>query len=188
MNESEINKKYEWWLWREVISEDQIKEINSICEKYYESDFYDNPADTVKNVKVKGIRWEYLKPILYDVMETWLRTNADIFGYSLFPVLKRDLFTLNIYDSSNNGEYAWHLDGSSSHIYDVKLTGILNISDEPYEGGEFGMFSGEFKNIPNFREPGSLLLLGHRVLHNVEPVTKGIRKTLSYWFTGPKFI
>ena len=44
MNVSETNK-YEWLLWKEVISEDQIKEINSICEKYYESEIKEMPQN-----------------------------------------------------------------------------------------------------------------------------------------------
>lgn len=187
MNVSETNK-YEWLLWKEVISEDQIKEINSICKNYHGSEFYDRPSESVKTANVKGITWKYLKPVISHVMELWLQKNKEVFGYSLFPIQDNEFLNINIYDSSNNGEYAWHVDGTRDHVFDIKLTGILNISDEPYEGGEFGMFSGEFKNISDFREPGSLLLLGHKVLHNVEPVTKGTRKTLSYWFAGPKFI
>ena len=184
-----IPTKFDYWHWANVIDNNQIKEINSICEKYNETDFYERPADyTTKKVGVKAIRWGYLKPLLFDVMEMLLRANNDVFGYSLFPVLKRNFFNLNTYDASDCGEYDWHLDGSNSHVCDVKLTGILIISDEPYEGGEFNLFCGGFITIPEVREPGTLLLVDHKTLHKVDPVTKGKRKTLSYLFTGPKFI
>ena len=188
MEERKQSDKFDYWYWINAVDNNQIKEINSICEKYHETDFHDRKSDAVKKVGVKGIRWGYLNPLLFDVLETWLKTNVDVYGYSLFPVLKRNFFNLNTYDSSDYGEYDWHLDGSNSHVCDVKLTGILNISDEPYEGGEFNLFCGEFTTIPEVREPGSLILVDHKTLHKVDPVTKGKRKTLSYWFAGPKFI
>ena len=189
MNEAEKNEKFQYWWWPEVVSKDQIKEINSICKKYYETDYVDKPADgAVKTVNVKGIAWHHLKPVLFHVMDVLFSKNHEAFGYSLFPINNIDFCHINIYDSLDHGEYEWHLDGSNSHVYDVKLTGILNISDEPYEGGEFRIFSSGVKTIPEIQEPGSLLLLKHGVLHKVEPVTKGKRKTISHWFTGPKFI
>ena len=62
----------------------------------------------------------------------------------------------------------------------------MNISDEPYEGGEFITFDGGYVEIPEIKNPGSSILLRHGTLHKVEPVTKGIRKTLSYWLYGQR--
>ena len=45
-----------------------------------------------------------------------------------------------------------------------------------------------FEEIPEILNPGSSILLRHGTLHKVNPVTKGIRKTLSYWYYGPRFI
>ena len=189
MNEAELNKKFEYWWWPNVINEEQIEQINSICKELYHPESLDVPAlGTVKTANVKQIQWKYLKTLLSDVMELWLQKNKEVFGYSLFPINDGDFLNVNIYDSLNQGEYDWHLDCVRDHVTDIKLTGILNISDEPYEGGDFCIFSGKFKTIPEMLVPGSLLLLGHKVLHKVEPVTKGKRKTISHWFTGPKFI
>ena len=189
MKEAENNEKFDYWMWPNVINEDQIEKINSICKESHDPFLLDVPAiGPVKNVNVKNIQWKYLKSILSDVLDTWLDKNKHIFGYYLFPVKDNDFLNINIYDSLNQGEYGWHLDGSNNHVYDVKLTGILNISDEPYEGGEFSCFCGEFITLSEIRKPGSLLLLNHKVLHKVGPVTKGKRKTLSLWFAGPKFI
>ena len=189
MNEAELNKKFEYWWWPNVINEEQIEQINSICKELYHPESLDVPAlGTVKTANVKQIQWKYLKTLLSDVMDLWLQKNKEVFGYSLFPINDGDFLNVNIYDSLNQGEYDWHLDCVRDHVTDIKLTGILNISDEPYEGGDFCIFSGKFKTIPEMLVPGSLLLLGHKVLHKVEPVTKGKRKTISHWLTGPKFI
>ena len=189
MNEAELNKKFEYWWWPNVINEEQIEQINSICKELYHPESLDVPAlGTVKTANVKQIQWKYLKTLLSDVMELWLQKNKEVFGYSLFPINDGDFLNVNIYDSLNQGEYDWHLDCVRDHVTDIKLTGILNISDEPYEGGDFCIFSGKFKTIPEMLVPGSLLLLGHKVLHKVKHVTKEKRKTISNWYTGPKFI
>ena len=128
MNEAELNKKFEYWWWPNVINEDQIKEINSICKEFYNPITIDGPAlDTVKTVNVKQIQWKYLKTLLSDVMDLWLQKNKEVFGYSLFPINDGDFLNVNIYDSLNQGEYDWHLDCVRDHVTDIKLTGILNI-------------------------------------------------------------
>jgi len=99
------------------------------------------------------------------------------------------LWNINLYESKNKSEYDFHIDATDDHVSDIKLTGIVNISEEPYEGGEFiAFYGGKFAEIPEIKNPGSSILLKHGILHKVNPVTKGIRKTLSYWFQGPKFI
>ena len=85
-------------------------------------------------------------------------------------------------------EYGFNYNVKTDHVSDIKLTGIVNISDEPYEGGEFITFDGNYEQISKIKNPGSSILLSHSILHKVNPVTKGIRKTLSYWLMGPKFI
>ena len=180
-------EKYDYWQWANVIDNNQIKEINSICEKYHEPSFKDNNAeDVVKTANIKGIRWEFLKSPLHYVNEMWRTQNKFSFGFNIFESFDIDLWNINIYDSKNEGEYKFHFDASHDNINDVKLTGIVNISDEPYEGGEFIIYENE--EILGIKNPGSSLLLKHGILHKVNPVTKGKRKTLSFWFHGPRFI
>ena len=45
----------------------------------------------------------------------------------------------NIY--GKNGKYGWHIDASTNLLSDMKLTCLLNLSEEPYEGGEFCMIN-----------------------------------------------
>ena len=95
----------------------------------------------------------------------------------------------NIYNSINNGEYDFHTDVDYKRTSDIKLTGIVNISDEPYEGGEFIVFKDDtFREIPEISQPGCTLLLNQGIVHKVNPVTKGIRKTLSFWLYGSALV
>ena len=66
---------------------------------------------------------------------------------------------------------------------------MINLSEEYYEGGDFILFhGGKFKEISEFSSPGSSIMFKSGLPHKVTPVTKGIRKTISLWLTGPKFI
>ena len=68
--------------------------------------------------------------------------------------------------------------------YDIKMTFLLNLSEEPYEGGDFII---DKKPQPFFREPGTAILFKSYIKHEVTPVTKGERISLSYFMCGPKF-
>ena len=188
---SEMNmKKYDYWFWENLVNENEIKQINLICEKNNESSFTDNNATAVlKTAEVRGIYWKFLKPKIFHVENIWREKNKEQFGFNIYQILDIDVWNFNIYDSKNQGQYEYHYDGTTNHISDIKLTGIVNISDESYEGGELiAFYNGEFKEIPQIKNPGSAVLLSQKTLHKVNPVTKGIRKTLSVWYYGPKFI
>ena len=182
--------KFTFWYWKNILNQDQIKQINLICENYNEPSFEDNPAENVvKTVDVKGIKWKSLKPEIQHVDDEWRDINKFSFGFNLYHATNIDVWNINIYDSKNNSEYDFHYDATNDHVSDIKLTGIVNISDEPYEGGDLIAFIGhEFRKIPEIKNPGSMILLKHGTLHKVSPVTKGIRKTLSHWLMGPRFI
>ena len=180
-----------YWYWNDILNQDQIKQINLICEKYHDPFFEDGPAkNVVKTADVRHIKWELLKPVIQHVDDQWRDSNKFNFGFNLHHTTNIDVWNINIYDSKIKGEYDFHTDATRDHVSDIKLTGIVNISDEPYEGGEFITFesSSELGEISEIKNPGSSILLRHGILHKVKPVTKGIRKTLSYWLMGPRFI
>ena len=183
-------EKFSFWYWNNILNQDQIKQINLICEKYHDPFFEDAPAgNVVKTADVTGIKWELLKPVMHHVDDIWREKNKFIFGFDLFQTLDIDMWNINTYDSKNEGEYDFHCDTTDEYVNDIKLTGIVNISDEPYEGGELIAFvNNKFQEITEIKNPGSSILFTHGTLHKVNPVTKGIRKTLSYWFHGPRFI
>ena len=67
-------------------------------------------------------------------------------------------------------------------VSDIKLTCLLNLSEETYEGGEFHTINVGGKH--DFA-PGMGLIMNPLIAHQVTPVTKGERITLTYWAGGP---
>jgi PKHD-type hydroxylase len=66
-----------------------------------------------------------------------------------------------------------------------KLSCVVQLSDpSDYEGGELQMNSGaQIISVP--REKGLVTFFSSFVLHRVTPVTKGVRKSLVAWISGP---
>ena len=65
---------------------------------------------------------------------------------------------------------------------DQKLTCLLNLSEKPYEGGDFYL---TFDNKKIKFKSGEALIFNSLIAHKVSPITKGERITLTYWGIGP---
>jgi PKHD-type hydroxylase len=83
------------------------------------------------------------------------------------------------------------LHGQNKFNITRKLSLVMCLSDpeKDFVGGEFEI------NVGNQEEPETILMKKGRmiffpsyIIHRVKPVTKGIRKTIVIWITGPKFV
>ncbi len=70
-------------------------------------------------------------------------------------------------------------------MHDIKLTCLLNLSEETYEGGEFRTIGKPNENIKFTSGMG--LIFNPMIAHKVTPVTKGERISLTYWGVGPSW-
>jgi PKHD-type hydroxylase len=66
-----------------------------------------------------------------------------------------------------------------------KLSCVIQLSDpEDYDGGELQMNMGsQIVSIP--KQKGLVTYFSSFVLHRVTPVTRGVRKSLVAWISGP---
>ena len=188
------NQRHDLWQWEKFLNNKQIKELNKVIKKHL-TDGEDEPASTIKTSKVEFCLYKNLKPYLYDILERVKSTNIDHFGYSIYDVNDYDLIHVNTYSYKNRGRYDWHIDAARDYTKDIKFTIIVNLSEEPYEGGNFKLFRTglpqEQKGIPEITSinyPGSVLMFKSWIPHRVLPVIKGTRKTLTVFINGPRFI
>jgi PKHD-type hydroxylase len=92
-----------------------------------------------------------------------------------------------IYEGNDLGHYDWHLDAGNTSIPPRKLSFILQLSDpDSYEGGDLQIMNSTEPTTVK-KEKGFAVVFPSYTLHRVTPVTKGIRKTLVIWVTGPTF-
>jgi len=113
--------------------------------------------------------------------------NFDINGY--------DFIQYSTYDSSKNGRYDFHIDMGLGEMEKawienrkLSVTLLLNEPGIDFKGGDFEFnVCGDNRTIKPTLKKGSLLLFPSFLIHRVTPITKGIRKSLVIWLTGPKF-
>jgi len=190
-----VSNKYDFWFWENVFDKKQIIKINNFIEKNfhkveekeYFSVAYDINNNPKKNSLVKTIKWKKVKHLLEDVHTDVINSARINFGYDVFNVSDIDNCLFNTYSYSNKSKYDWHIDKDISDLYDIKLTVLINLSLEPFEGGDFKLFVNNEFIIPQLKEPGNVIMFKSQINHCVTPVTKGERKTMTIFIKGPKF-
>jgi Rps23 Pro-64 3,4-dihydroxylase Tpa1-like proline 4-hydroxylase len=178
--------KYHYYYIQNFYSKSECLDIINTANNIDFSDMKDEPATgVVKTADVKivghGQLWHQLDKFRHMVYNI----NQKVFGFDLFQISKFDVIHINDYNESKKGEYGWHSDGCYNECRDIKLTALLNLSVEPFEGGDFEFFLSKEERINEFKEPGSLLVFPSWTQHRVLPVNKGNRKSLTCFVAGP---
>jgi predicted 2-oxoglutarate/Fe(II)-dependent dioxygenase YbiX len=94
--------------------------------------------------------------------------------------------------------FAAHTDGDTDrpnvpeHIRQRRITMILFLNEGDYTGGKlivYGAFGADDATqtvgLPVDARPGDLITFPSRMLHEVQPVTSGLRHTAVSWFVSP---
>ena len=91
------------------------------------------------------------------------------------------------YDKS--GHFSNHIDTFVENFIDLhdcrKLTVLVFLNND-FEGGKFYLINGDNKVYPR-QNPGDVIVFPSFLMHGVEPVTSGIRRTIVSWMVGPYF-
>lgn len=96
---------------------------------------------------------------------------------------------LTNYDGNQKGMYGWHVDfGNQVDRPSRKLSLVLQLSDPvDYEGGVLELKINNDHPIKMRKQRGLIVCFPSWTLHQVTPVTSGIRQSLVAWITGPSF-
>ena len=168
----------------QCFTHEQVKEINKKIKKNIFQK--EESSKTAQYTSKIGDFFHVSCSSLMELIHPWLyrcqRANREVFGYDIYWDFHLEALNYNVYGIG--GEYGWHIDANDVYEYDSKLTCLLNLSEETYEGGEFyAISSNEEKKFTT----GMGLVLNSLITHKVTPVTKGKRTTLTYWGTGPSW-
>lgn len=176
---------YDFYTLPNLYDKYECQEIIKICENNSSNILRDAPAPD-KKVDTHITDIDCFGDILKKYFRYAHEINRNFFGFDLYSEPPLGI-NYNVYSGGKN-EYPYHRDcntpGSAS---DSKLTAILNVSTESYDGGQFHLFFGNDKLIEEINQPGTLLVFPSYIFHKVTPVTKGCRKTISTWLQGPAF-
>jgi len=188
-----MSNLHQYWYWEKVLHKNEIKQLNKFIDKNYdqlelpEKGAKDKFGNFKKNSLVKCILWKKIKNFLEEPYDKIVHTAKYKFGYDIYDVSNLDMCLLNIYHSSKNSEYGWHIDVNKDDLFDVKLTVIINLSLEEFEGGDFKLFQNDEYVVEQLKTPGNMIMFKSQINHCVTPVTKGERRTLTIFIHGPKF-
>ena len=170
----------------QIFTYEQVKEINNEIKKNISGE-RDSASKTATK---KGKFFNVPVQPLIDLTFPWLcqcqEANRKIYGYDAHWDFHLDSFSYNVYEKGD--EYSWHIDinNDKSSPFDSKLTCLLNLSEKPYEGGEFkllGFQTGLDEKIKF--DCGYSIIFNSLIAHKVTPVTEGERITLTYFANGP---
>ena len=88
---------------------------------------------------------------------------------------------------SAEGHYVSHVDTfMAPNIHECRKLTVLAFLNDDFEGGKFYLQIGNNKTYPE-QEKGTVIAFPSFMLHGVEPVTKGIRRSIVTWLVGPWF-
>lgn len=185
---------WDYYTWPNFFSNGEIKELNEFIENNYvkledKTKGASGPEGPYKNISsVKHIPFKSVQHLIDRLVSQVVSVTERDFGYNIFYPHSDRYLNHNTYDSKSNDSYDWHIDASGRASFDIKMTVLMNLSEQSYDGGEFQMLKGQKPiAIADYSLPGSVLMFKSHILHRVKPVTSGIRKSLTLFITGPKF-
>jgi PKHD-type hydroxylase len=142
----------------------------------------------VKEIRTSINSWIDAEGWIADRLEHVARNlNGQFFGLDLWGFGEKFQYTIYKYKKKEQAHYNWHMDTGSGGGPPRKLSMVLQLSDpSEYEGGELELLTGTISTIVK-KQKGIIHAFPSYVLHRVTPVTKGIRRTLVVWISGPRF-
>ena len=185
---------WKYYTWTDFYNKEEVKQICEFIENNYEQledpklGAHDKDGNYEKQIStVKLIHYRTVEPLISRLVKQAFQVANLDFGYTTFGPHPGQFLLYNTYQSEDKDHYNWHYDESRSPLSDVKLSLLVNLSTEPYEGGEFQTYIHAEGSHPEFDRPGSAIMFKSHLHHRVLPVTSGTRKSLSLFIYGPKF-
>ncbi|MDB4122460.1 2OG-Fe(II) oxygenase [Octadecabacter sp.] len=138
-------------------------------------------AELVWIDNVDGMSW-----VMERLIDLVRNSNRDQFDFDLRNFAESP--QVATYKAASGGHFAWHSDiGDGLLARQRKLTLVLQLStSQSYEGGDFQVMPSANVLTAN-RGQGCVSIFPSFSLHQVTPVTNGIRHSLTVWAHGPSF-
>jgi PKHD-type hydroxylase len=175
-------------MWNNIFfSKEWVERVHRIFEKY--------PSQQGDSIVSNGTVTEnYLMKIAFSAKEKQLaeelkhvarKANESLFGFNIW--YDSEVIQYTTYDSSSQMSYPIHSDSVWFGKPVVqKLTVVVGLTDaNEYKGGEFIIIGRKNEEIK--LTAGQAIVFPSIALHEVKPVTQGVRNSLVTWFKGPRW-
>ena len=104
------------------------------------------------------------------------------YGFELFD----EMGQLQLTRYAKDQLYDWHMDLGAGAMSLRKISVVVELAAEEYEGGGIEVFHGEGTGNRISLRQGDALIFPSFIMHRALPVQSGTRWTLVSWLTGPK--
>lgn len=182
--------------WTGGFTDSELDEIIAIGNKLDLTDGLvgqgNDVSEKIRISKVSWLRYEHCEWLYHRLADITQQLNGQFYRYDLHGFSEDMQYTT--YNESDQGFYTWHQDsmsGSNVEGFDSRLPRKFSLSlqlSDPseYDGGDLEMKTGDdTMTLP--KERGTVIGFPSFMLHRVTPVTRGIRRSLVVWVTGPSF-
>tara|TARA_Y100000361_G_scaffold107801_1_gene97634 strand:+ start:2376 stop:2993 length:618 start_codon:yes stop_codon:yes gene_type:complete len=142
---------------------------------------------SIRSSKVKWLEKLPQFKLLYErIAEQTMIANNENWNFDLHSIVENIQYTE--YHAKDKGHYDWHADLGPGFASLRKISITINLSDpKDYEGGTLEFNLGGKTKTFGPKEKGAIVLFPSYMLHRVQPVTKGVRKSLVLWIGGKPF-
>jgi PKHD-type hydroxylase len=122
---------------------------------------------------------------LYDRMQAIIRTvNGQAYQFNLEGFA--EAFQYTVYHGAEGGHYDWHIDWGPNPAQ-RKLSATVQLTDPgQYEGCDLEFHGARGQEVAP-RNRGAVIVFPAFIQHRVTPCTRGTRKSIVAWTTGPQF-
>jgi len=178
-------------VWRGLFTPKELDALEQQCDALMLEEAKLN-AYGVHPIRATKVAWVTRTPetedLYYRMEAIVLRLNAEHFRADLSGL---STMQYAVYRQAESGHFDWHNDygrdrGDPGHE-PRKLTLSLQLSDGgSYDGCDLEARAAHPLDVAP-RERGTLVAIRSNVLHRVTPITRGVRKSLVAWATGPEY-
>jgi PKHD-type hydroxylase len=184
MEDLKTNETFAWAV--SGLTEDEIQKIKNLkTDKIQASIDSDTIDRSIRNSMVSWIHSNPENMWIYEKINLLMQyVNSNYFRFDLSYI---EPLQLTEYNENYSGFYSKHVDSGYDKNMNRKLSFVLFLSDPAdYEGGELLLYNSATPLKPDAIK-GNIVFFPSYVLHEVTPVTKGVRNTLVGWISGPRF-
>jgi PKHD-type hydroxylase len=172
----------------DFMNENEINKLRTQLQNYRLVNGFtgNNNVSNYRRSKLRFIpkTWEFTE-IYLKIFNFISKINKDTFHYILNEI---EEIQYTEYDESYQGHYDWHIDVGIHESSRRKISIVVQLSDPvEYEGGELQINYGG-QHVICDKTKGTIIMFPSYLLHRVTPVTKGTRRSLVLWVTGPPFV
>jgi PKHD-type hydroxylase len=171
---------------KNIFSNEEIEYIKDIALKNNDNFIKARTNEVNEKIRKSSVFWItanfHTSWIFKKLTNTIISVNEEYYNFDI-----KHFGDLQFTSYDNKEEfYIAHLDFEEDSVHTRKLSFTMQLSDsDDYEGGDLVLHPGGDEIIAD-RSKGSITIFPSYLLHEVKPVTKGIRYSLVVWFRGDK--